>query len=151
MEATLAGQQPPTRTARAGTTPAAPSKAALRAGYAMSTLVVLFLLFDSVGKFMAPPPVVEGTTGLGYDAGHLVPLGVILLACTLLYAFPRTAVLGAVLLTGYLGGAVATHLRVWNPLPSHTLFPVYVGVLAWGGLWLRDPRLRALLPLRRRP
>lgn len=151
MEATMARQQPPTRTVQGETTAAAPSNAALRAGYAMSTLVVLFLLFDGVGKFMAPPAVVEGTTRLGYDAGHLVPLGVILLGCTLLYAVPRTAVLGAVLLTAYLGGAVATHFRVGDPLPSHTLFPVYMGVLAWGGLWLRDPRLRALLPLRRRP
>jgi hypothetical protein len=150
MEATIARQQPPTRTVRDETNPAAPSKAALRAGYAMSALVVLFLLFDSVGKFVAPPPVVEGTTQLGYDVSHLVPLGVILLACILLYAAPRTAVLGAVLLTGYLGGAVATHLRVGNPLATHMLFPVYVGVLAWGGLWLREPRLRALLPLRRR-
>jgi hypothetical protein len=151
MEATITRQQPPTRTVRDETAAAAPSKAALRAGYAMSTLVVLFLVFDSVGKFVAPPPVVEGTTALGYEVGHLLPLGVILLACTLLYAVPRTAVLGAVLLTGYLGGAVATHFRVGDPLPSHTLFPVYMGVLAWGGLWLREPRLRALLPLRRRP
>lgn len=153
MEATIARHEPTTRTVRDETTAAAPSKAALRAGYAMSALVVLFLVFDSVGKLMtpAPAPVVEGTTRLGYEVGHLLPLGVVLLACTLLYAVPRTAVLGAVLLTGYLGGAVATHFRVGDPLPSHTLFPVYMGVLAWGGLWLREPRLRALLPLRRRP
>lgn len=152
MEATLLQREPATAAAaaRTGTTAAAsPSKAALRTGYALSTLVVLFLLVDSVGKFMMPPAVVEGTVQLGYQAGALVPLGVILLSCTLLYAFPRTAVLGAVLLTGYLGGAVATHLRVDNPLLSHTLFPVYMGVMLWGGLYLREPRLRALLPLRR--
>jgi DoxX-like protein len=78
-------------------------------------------------------------------------LGVILLACVVLYAIPQTSILGAILLTGYLGGAVATHVRVGNPLFSHTLFPIYVTVLAWGGIFLREDRLRALVPLRRAP
>ena len=130
-------------------TPSDTSKPMRRAGRVMSTLPVLFLLFDAALKFAKPAMVVEGTVTLGYPEGVIVPLGVILLASTLLYAFPRTAVLGAILLTGYLGGAVATHVRVGHPMFSHTLFPVFVGLLLWGGLWLRDSRVRALLPLRR--
>ena len=86
--------------------------------------------------------------GIPVDATFYRELGAILAVCTLLYAWPRTQLLGAVLLTGYLGGAVATHLRVGSPLLSHTLFGVYVGLLVWGGLWLREPRLRALFPLK---
>jgi len=94
-------------------------------------------------------PVVQGTVELGYPDTVLVPLGLVLLASTILYAIPATAVLGAILVTGYLGGAVATHVRVGNPLLTHTLFPVWLGIALWGALWLRDPRLRALVPIAR--
>lgn len=116
-------------------------------GWALSLLVLLFLAMDSAIKLLAVRQVLETTTALGWPGtvgmAHL--LGVILLVPTLLYAIPRTAVLGAILLTAYLGGAVATHVRIGNPLFSHTLFGVYVGVMLWAGLWLRLPRLRALL------
>ena len=126
---------------------ATPSTWKRRLGWTLSGLAILFLLFDSAGKLMtpAPAPVVEGTTRLGYEVGHLLPLGVVLLACTLLYAVPRTAVLGAVLLTGYLGGAVCAQLRIEAPLFSTLLFPVYVGALVWLGLYLRSAALRALV------
>ena len=104
---------------------------------------------DSTIKLMALPVVLETSGPLGFpgvDTAHR--LGVLLLACTLLYAAPRTSVLGAILLTGYLGGAVATHVRVGSPLFSHILFGVYLGVLMWGGLYLRDARIRQLIPLR---
>lgn len=95
--------------------------------------------------------VTDASAALGWptDAGTTRMLGAALLISTLVYAFPRTAVLGAVLLTGYLGGAVATHARIGSPLFSHTLFGVYIGIVVWGGLWLRCPGLRALLPIRR--
>ena len=127
---------------------AAVSKKMLWTGRILSGLPALFLLADSVGKFVKPAPVVEGTVRLGYSEGVILPLGVVLLACTVLYVIPRTSVLGAILLTGYLGGAVATHVRVGDPLFTHVLFPVYFGVLLWAGLFLRDHRLRALIPLR---
>ena len=127
----------------------AASKAARWTGRVMSAVPALFLLLDGVMKLVKPAPVVEGTVSLGYPAEVLTGLGVVLLTCTVLYLVPRTAVLGAVLLTGYLGGAVATHVRVGHPLFTHTFFPVYLGALLWGGLCLRDARLRALLPLRR--
>ena len=88
---------------------------------------------------------VEGTTQLGYPASVIVPIGIVQVVCLLLYVLPRTAVLGAVLWTGYLGGAIATHVRIGNPLFTFVLFPVYVAGLLWGGLWLRDRRVRALL------
>src|SRR6266542_5182776 len=113
------------------------------------TLPALFLLADGVGKLVKPAPVVQGTVQLGYPESVLVGLGIVLLSCTVLYVIPRTAILGAILLTGYLGGAIATHVRVGSPLFSHILFPVYIAVLIWGGLYLRDERLRALIPLRR--
>jgi len=119
------------------------------AGVVLTVLPVLFMLFDSVIHLMVIPSVVESFTQLGYPASTARTLGVIELVCIVLYLIPRTSVLGAVLLTGYLGGAVATNLRVGSPLFSHTLFPVYVGVLAWGGLFLRDERVRALIPVRR--
>jgi hypothetical protein len=118
------------------------------AGYIVSGLPALMLLADALGKFVKPAPVVEGTTQLGYSESVILPLGIILLVSTVLYLIPRTAVLGAILLTGYLGGAVATHLRVGSPLPTHTLFPIYLGILIWLGLYLRDRRLRELVPLR---
>ena len=114
-------------------------------GRTMSGIAVLFLLVDAAGKLMKLAPVVEGTAQLGYPESSIVPLGVLLLVCVLLYVVPRTAVWGVIFLTGFLGGAVATHVRVGNPLLTHTLFPTYVAALLWGGLALRDPRLRALL------
>ena len=125
------------------------SKGRLWTGRVMSALPALFLFVDAVGKLVKPAPVVEGTVQLGYPESVLLGLGIVLLACTVLYVFPRTAILGAILLTGYLGGAVATHVRVGSPLFTHILFPVYLGVLIWGGLYLRDERLRALIPMRR--
>lgn len=119
------------------------------AGYIISALPALFLLMDAVGKFVRPEPVVTGTVELGYSESVILPIGVTLLVCTILYIIPRTAVLGAILLTGYLGGAVATHVRVGNPVFTHMLFPVYVGALLWLGLYLRDGRLRELVPIRR--
>jgi DoxX-like family len=123
------------------------SKKMLWAGRIMSALPVLFLLFDGGAKLVQPAPVVEGTVKLGYPVSVILGLGIVLLASTLLYIIPRTAVLGAILLTGYLGGAVASNVRIqegWFPI----LFPVFFGALIWGGLYLRDVRLRALIPLR---
>ena len=117
-------------------------------GRVMSGLVIVFLLMDSVIKVMRVPAAVQGTGQLGYSQNIVAPLGVILLASTILYAVPRTAVLGAILVTAYLGGASAAQVRVGNPLFSNVLFPVYVGVLLWAGLFLREPRLRALIPFR---
>ena len=114
-------------------------------GRAVSALVIAFLTFDAVGKLLRVPPVMSGTLDLGYPTEVVFGLGVTLLACTVAYAVPSTSVLGAILLTGYLGGAVATHVRVGNPTFTHVLFPVYVSVLAWGALWLRSPRLRSVL------
>jgi ABC-type transport system involved in cytochrome c biogenesis permease component len=125
------------------------SKGRLWTGRIMSALPALFLFIDGVGKLVKPAPVVEGTVQLGYPESVLLGLGIVLLTCTVLYVIPRTAILGAILLTGYLGGAVATHVRVGSPLLSHILFPVYVAVLIWGGVYLRDERLRALIPVRR--
>lgn len=124
------------------------SKKALWAGRIVSALPVLFLLMDGVMKLVKPPVVVEATVKLGYPESTILPLGVVLLICVAIYLVPQTSVVGAILLTGYLGGAVATHVRVGDPLPFHTLFPVYFGVLIWLGLYLRDARLRALVPLR---
>ena len=120
-----------------------------RAGLVLSGLAVLFLLFDSAGKLLQVQPVIDGTLELGYPRDSVFSLGLVLLSCVLAYIVPRTSVLGALLLTGYLGGAVATHVRVANPLFSHVLFPTYVAAFLWGGLILRDARLRALLPIRR--
>jgi DoxX-like protein len=124
------------------------SKRALWAGRIISALPVLFLLMDGVMKLVKPAIVVETTVKLGYPEKAIIPLGIVLLVSTILYSIPRTSVLGAILLTGYLGGAVATHVRVGDPLFTHALFPVYLGLLIWGGLWLRDERLRSLIPLR---
>ena len=123
----------------------------VRAGWAMSGLAILFLSADGAMKLAQLPIVAETSARLGWpsDSATIYLLAALLLGSTLLYALPRTAILGAILLTGYLGGAVATHVRIENPLFSHTLFGVYIGILVWGGLWLRDSRVRALLPLRR--
>jgi hypothetical protein len=127
----------------------ASSKTAVVTGRILSGLAAAFLVFDSVGKLLRVQPVVEGTASLGYPVSVIFPLGVTLLTCVFVYLMPRTAVLGALLLTGYLGGAVATHVRVGSPVFSHVLFPTYVAALLWGGLMLRDSRLRAFLPVRR--
>lgn len=118
------------------------------AGTILSGLAVAFLVLDAAMKLAAAPPVLESFTQLGYPTTVARGIGGILLACVVLHVIPRTSFLGAVLLTGYLGGAVATHVRVGSPLLSHTLFPVYVGAMIWGGLFLRDERLRALLSSR---
>jgi DoxX-like protein len=127
---------------RSGTQSAPVSNSKPWAGIIISALPALFLLFDVILKLVKPPDVVGATVQLGYPESVILPLGVVLLVCTVIYVIPRTAVLGAILLTGYLGGAVATHVRVENPLPTHTLFPVYIGALLWGGLFLRDQRMR---------
>lgn len=120
------------------------NKSSLWAGRILSALPVLFLLLDGVMKLVKPAFVVEATVQLGYPESVIVALGVVLVACTILYLVPRTAVLGAILLTGYLGGAVATHVRVGGPLFS-ILMPVILGVMLWGGLYLRDERVRSLV------
>ena len=132
---------------RTNTQPAPVSKGLLWAGRIMSALPALFLLVDGAMKLVKPEVVVKTTVELGYAEAVILPLGAVLLACTILYLIPRTAVLGAILLTGYLGGAVATHVRVGHG-PFESLFPVVFGALLWGGLVLRDERLRGLLPLR---
>ena len=116
------------------------------AGRLISGLAVAFLIFDSIGKLLRVAPVIDGTRQLGYSPDIVFGLGVTLLSCVLVYLLPRTSVLGAVLLTGYLGGAVATHVRVGNPLFTHVLFPVYIAALLWIGLLMRDGRLHAFLP-----
>ena len=122
----------------------------LWAGRIMSGVVVFFLLVDAGFKLVRPlpAPAVEAFGKLGYPIEFAGGIGVLLLACVAVYLIPRTSVLGAILLTGYLGGAVASHVRVGDPWFSHALFPVYVGLLIWGGLYLRDERLRELIPLR---
>jgi hypothetical protein len=124
------------------------SKKSLWTGRVLSGLVVAFLLFDAVIHLMRPAPVVEAFAKLGLPLRLAVTLGIIELVCILLYAVPRTSILGAILLTGYLGGAIATQLPRSNSLFGEILFPVYVGVIVWGGIYLRDERLRTLLPLR---
>lgn len=128
---------------------ASSTKRRLWAGYAVTAFVILFLAFDSIIKVLALVPAVEATAQLGYPVAAVRWIGLIELACVLLYALPRTSILGALLLTGHLGGAIATHVRVGSPLASHTLFPVYVALLVWAGLYLRDRRLRELVPVRR--
>jgi hypothetical protein len=118
------------------------------AGRVMTALPVLFLLFDSVIKLIRIDPVVQSFTELGYPVDLAVGIGIVELVCLLVYLIPRTSLLGAILLTGYLGGAVATHVRVGSPWFTHVLFPIYVAGLLWGGIYLREDRLRALVPLR---
>lgn len=113
-------------------------------GRVLSTLAVLFLTFDLSLKLLQRPEAIEATTQLGYPASVIFPLGMLQLMLLVVYLIPRTALIGAVLWTGYLGGAIATHVRLENPLFTHILFPTYIGALLWGGLWLRDRRARAL-------
>jgi hypothetical protein len=124
------------------------SKIALWAGRTLSGLGVLFLLFDASVKVLGLPMVEEASAQLGLPASHMFGIGLLELACLAIYLIPSTSVLGAVLWTGYLGGAIATHVRVGSPLFSHTIFPIYVAAVLWLGLWLRDERLRAVLPIR---
>jgi DoxX-like protein len=119
-------------------------KTTIWAGRIISALAILFLAFDTIIKVLNLPPAVEATTQLGYPASLVVTIGIIELACLAVYSIPRTSILGAILLTGYLGGAIATQVRAGSPLFS-VIFPVIIGVLIWGGLFLRDERLRALL------
>ena len=125
------------------------SKRRLWTGRILSGFAVLFLVFDAVVKFTKIAPVVDSFAQLGYPIGLAPTIGSIALVCVVLYVIPRTSVLGAILLTGYLGGAIASQLRIGSPLFSHVLFPVYVAALIWGGLYLRDEQLSALIPVRR--
>ena len=118
-------------------------------GRVLSGLAVLFLTFDAAMKVFMMAPAIQGTTQLGYPASAILPIGLIQIACLIVYLIPRTSVLGAILWTGYLGGAIATHVRVGSPLPTHTVFPIYVAALLWAALWLRDHRVRAMLSPRR--
>ena len=125
------------------------SKSALWTGRVLSGIAILFLVFDGTIKLVPIQPVTDSLRELGYPTTDSFArfLGVVTLLCTALYAWPRTALLGAVLLTAIMGGAIASHLRLGDPLFSHTLFGVYLGLFLWGGLWLRDARLRQLMPL----
>ena len=123
--------------------------AGARLGTVLTTLAAIFLAFDTVMKVLKLGPAVEGTVVLGYPVESVQRIGLVELMCLVLYLVPRTSVLGALLLTGYLGGAIATHVRIGNPLFTHILFPIYVALFVWGGLYLRDTRLRDVLPLRK--
>ena len=126
----------------------ASSKKMIWTGRVISGFVVLFLLFDSTIKLMRLPMVLDAFKQLGYSPDLSVTIGALLLLCTVIYVIPQTAFLGAILLTGYLGGAVATNLRIGAPMFSHILFPVYMGAMVWVGLYLRDGRLRELVPVK---
>src|SRR5579884_2578332 len=131
---------------REGLMPAGTAEGSKRhswAGWTISGLIAAFMVFDAVGKYAKPAPVVQAFVQTGWPIQTAAQIATILLICTVLYLIPRTSFLGAVLLTGYLGGAVATNLRLQNLLFSHTLFPVYFGILIWVGLWLREPRLES--------
>ena len=127
------------------------SNAARWSGRVLSGVVILFLLFDGAMKLLPLQIVTETMDKMGYGGSDSLArgLGIITIVCTLLYAVPPTSILGAILLTGYLGGAIASHVRIDSPLFSHTLFGLYLGLMLWGGLWLRDDRLRRLIPFRR--
>lgn len=122
-------------------------KGRLYTGYTLTVLSILFMLMDAVMKFTHAAPVIEANRQLEIPFSLVPAIGVIALVCLVLYAIPRTSVLGAILFTGYLGGAIAVHARVGNPVFSHTLFPIYIALLIWGGLWFRDRALRELFPL----
>lgn len=117
-------------------------------GRTLSTLAILFLGLDALAKLLQLSAVVAGTAELGYPSSAVLVIGLVEAVCLAAYVVPQTSVMGALLLTGYLGGAIATHVRLENPLFTHILFPVYVALFVWGGLFLRETRLRALLPLR---
>lgn len=123
------------------------SKTTLIISWIMSGLIILFMLMDGVMKIVQPVQVVEATLSLGFASHHIAVLGICSLIATVLYSIPRTSVLGAVLLMAYFGGAIAVNLRLDKPLAGHTLFPVYLGVIMWGGLWLRNEKLRHIFPV----
>lgn len=127
------------------------SKTARLSGRVLSGLVILFMLFDGAIKLVPWPVVTETMDRIGYGSSETLArsLGIITIVCTILYTIPPTSIVGAILLTGYLGGAMASHLRIGSPLFTHTLFGFYLGLMVWGGLWLRDGNLRALMPFRR--
>jgi hypothetical protein len=125
----------------------APSKSRLYTGYAFTTLAILFLLIDACMKFTTNVHVVEAQKQLGFPIQLTPGIGVLALICLVLYAIPSTSVFGALLFTGYLGGAIALHLRVDNPLFSHILFPIYIALFIWGGIWLRNRNLREVFPI----
>jgi hypothetical protein len=127
------------------------SKPARSTGRVLSGTVIVFLLFDGAIKLVPWPIVTETMDKMGYGSseGLSRSLGIITIVCTVLYAVPPTSILGAILLTGYLGGAIASHVRIGSPLFSHTLFGLYLGLMVWGGLWLRDRSLRSQIPFRR--
>lgn len=127
-----------------------PSRRRLWTGRVVTGLVTAFLLFDATIKLLRIPAVAEGSNQLGFAPESMFPIGAVLLACTVVYLIPRLSLVGALLITGYLGGAIATHVRVGNPLLTHTLFPIYVAALVWVGLYLRDDRVRALVAPRPR-
>jgi hypothetical protein len=137
--------------ASAETASAARGQISVWGGRIVSGLAVAFFILDGVMKLIQPRFVIDATAGIGWptDTVTLATLGIVLLVSTILYTIPQTAVLGAILLTGYLGGAVAAHARVGSPVFTHDLFGVYLGLFVWGGLWLRDARIRALIPLSR--
>lgn len=124
------------------------SKGPLWTGRILSGVVVLFMLFDSVTKILKEQHVIDATIRIGFPLGTIVPIGIVLLVCTILYVVPQTAVLGAILLTGHLGGAVSANVRAASPA-FNSAFAIVFGILVWLGLYLREPRLRALLPLRK--
>ena len=126
-----------------------PTRATRRASMVLTALPVLFLIMDGVMKLANLAVVREATARMGWPVATIPVIGLVLLACVALHLVPRTATLGAVLLTGYLGGAISAHVRLGDPLLSHTLFPVYFAVMLWGALYLRDARVRALAPWRR--
>ena len=119
------------------------------AGRIISSLITAFMIFDAVIHLMKPAPVVEAFAKLNFPLSFAVPLGIVELLCIVLYVIPYTSILGAIFLTGYLGGAVAIQLPTGNPFFGEILFPVYIGVFLWGGIYLRDARLRALIPFQR--
>ena len=123
------------------------SARSLWTGRIISAMVVLFLLFDSITKIMEVSAVMKASTRIGYSAGTIPVIGIILLVSVVVYVIPRTSILGAILLTGYLGGAVATNIRIGAPLFSNVLFPVYFGILVWAGLYLRNQNLRRFIPI----
>ncbi len=127
----------------------APSRRAIWSGRLLSGFATLFMIFDAAMKLLLVARAVKGTAELGYPVSAIRGLGILQLVLIAVYVYPRTAILGAILWTGYLGGAVATHVRVGHPLFSHVLFPTYVAAMLWVGLWLRDLRLRVLVPTRR--
>jgi len=114
-------------------------------GWVFSSLAILLLLADGIGKLIKPEPVVKATLELGYPENTIITIGILVIICVIIYAIPKFSFLGAILLTGFLGGAIATHFRINNPLFSHTLFPVYVLLFIWLGLYLRSASLRKLL------